>query len=89
MPHVISRDDFCVIDDYKGIGYAISTEEELKVLINTAQKDGILFDPVYSVKAWKGLLDLVKRNHKKLGERPLFIHTGGIYGVLAKAEEIS
>jgi len=52
----ISNKDYEVIDTYKGIGYAKSTDEELDLLASTAQKDGILFDPVYTIKAWRGFI---------------------------------
>ena len=58
-------------------------------MVDTAKKDGLIFDPVYTIKVWAGMLDLAKKKSKILGSQPLFIHTGGIFGTLAKADEIS
>ena len=78
-----------MVDTYKGIGYAQSTDEELQLLAKTARQDGILFDPVYTIKAWRGFIELVKNKDNSVGDRPLFIHTGGVYGVMAEGEKIS
>jgi D-cysteine desulfhydrase len=83
----ISNKDYQVIDTFKGIGYAKSTPEELDLLTKTASQDAVLFDPVYTIKAWRGFINLAKTS-KSLGDRPLFIHTGGIYGVMAEGEVI-
>lgn len=83
----ISHEDYKVIDKYKGIGYAQSTPEELTLLTKTASEEAVLFDPVYTIKAWRGFIEEVKSS-KDLGDRPLFIHTGGIYGVMAEGEAI-
>lgn len=40
----------------KGVGYAMSTEDELKVTAEVAATTGVVLDPVYSGKALHGLL---------------------------------
>lgn len=42
-----------------------------------ASKEAILLDPVYSGKAFDGLIDLVKKGYFKDSDKILFIHTGG------------
>jgi len=37
-------------------------------------------DPVYTAKAFYGLLDLIRNKTIKAGSRVLFIHTGGLQG---------
>jgi D-cysteine desulfhydrase len=78
-----------VIDDYLGLGYALSTDEELRLLTDTARQDGLIFDPVYTIKAWRGLLDLARCGDPRLGDRPLFIHTGGLFGMLAASAQLA
>jgi D-cysteine desulfhydrase len=80
--------DFHVLDAYQGRGYALSTDEELVLLRDTARMDGLILDPVYTLKAWSGLLDLAQRRDPRLGDRPLFIHTGGLFGLMATGEAL-
>jgi D-cysteine desulfhydrase len=44
---------------------------------------------VYTGKALRGLIEELRRDPTCFGERVVFLHTGGIYGLLAQAEEIS
>jgi D-cysteine desulfhydrase len=37
----------------------------------------VLLDPVYTGKAFAGLVGLIRRGAFKRGERVLFVHTGG------------
>jgi 1-aminocyclopropane-1-carboxylate deaminase/D-cysteine desulfhydrase-like pyridoxal-dependent ACC family enzyme len=48
-----------------------------KALKLMARKEAILLDPVYSGKAFDGLIGLVKKGHFKDSDKILFIHTGG------------
>ena len=58
-------------------GYAIPTEGMKDALALMATKEGILLDPVYTGKAFDGLVELVKSNYFKSSDRVLFLHTGG------------
>lgn len=40
----------------KGVGYAMATEEEMRVTAKVAATTGVVLDPVYSGKAMHGLL---------------------------------
>ncbi len=68
-----------VIEGYKGRGYALSTPEERADVVRVARGSGMILDPVYTGKAFRSLL----HEPERFGERPLFIHTGGIFGQLA------
>nr|WP_272507368.1 D-cysteine desulfhydrase family protein [Clostridium aestuarii] len=79
-------EDINIIDGYGGIGYAKSTQEELKFITDIARLEGIVFDPVYTGKALFGLVDQIKKGNFKKGEKVLFIHTGGIFGIFPKKD---
>ena len=84
-----SRDrDIEIIDGYVGRGYALSRPEELDLLYEVARAEGIFFDPVYTGKAFYGMVQELKNNPRCFGERIIFIHTGGIFGLFPKAVEI-
>ena len=55
-------------------------KEALKLM---AIKEAILLDPVYSGKAFDGLLDLVSKKYFKNTDKLLFIHTGGSVSLYA------
>ncbi|GAA0178754.1 pyridoxal-phosphate dependent enzyme [Clostridium sediminicola] len=78
--------DINIIDGYVGLGYAKSTQEELKFITEIARLEGVVFDPVYTGKAFLGLVDQIKKGSFKKGEKILFIHTGGIFGIFPKKD---
>lgn len=80
----VRREDMHIIDGYKGEGYAISTTEELSFITDIARKEGIIFDPVYTGKAFIGLADKIKKGFFTKHKHILFIHTGGHFGLFPK-----
>ncbi len=72
-----------VVDDSaKGPAYAVSTEEQRRRIIECARLSGLILDPVYTGKAMSGLWDLCESGELR-GKRVLFLHTGGLPGLLA------
>jgi D-cysteine desulfhydrase len=83
-----SRDrDIEIVDGYVGRGYALSQPEELALISDVARTEGIFLDPVYTGKAFFGMVQELKRDRECFGERIVFIHTGGIFGLFPKAGE--
>tara|TARA_B100000131_G_scaffold220130_1_gene211643 strand:- start:51 stop:710 length:660 start_codon:yes stop_codon:yes gene_type:complete len=80
---VPNRDDVIVFDDYVGEGYGIPTDGMKKALKTMAQREAILLDPVYSGKAFDGLLDLINKSYFVKSDKILFIHTGGSFSLPA------
>ena len=54
-----------------------------------ASLEGLLLDPVYTGKAFAGLLDLVRHGYFDPSDCILFLHTGGIPGVFAYSHCLS
>jgi len=77
-----------IIDGYVGRGYALSQTVELELLCETARTEGIFFDPVYTGKAFFGMVQELNKNSNCFGERVIFVHTGGIFGLLPLAAQI-
>ena len=75
----VRHDDVHIVEGYKGRGYALSTAEEAADIESVARASGLILDPVYTGKAFRALLCEPER----FGARPLFLHTGGIFGLLA------
>ncbi len=74
-------EDFAVNDDYLGGGYGVVGELEREAIRTMARAEGILLDPVYTGRAFGGLLDLIRRGVFGPSERVLFWHTGGTAGL--------
>jgi D-cysteine desulfhydrase len=76
-----------VVDDTaKGPAYAVSTPEQRETIVAVARASGLLLDPVYTGKAMHGLRQAVERGDIARGARVLFLHTGGLPGLLAQGD---
>ncbi len=69
----------------KGPAYARSTSAQRAFMIEVARMSGLLLDPVYTGKALFGLQQLCASGQLS-GQRVLFLHTGGLPGLLAQAD---
>ena len=75
--------------DGAGLGYAINTEKEIEFIVSFARRTGIFLDPVYTGKAFAGLLDLIEKKELGAQEPIVFLHTGGGPGLFALSEHFS
>ena len=78
----ISDSDF-TLRDMCGPGYAIPSEEGNKALELLASREGIFLDPVYTGKAFAGLLEMAKEGAFSETDNVLFLHSGGAGGLFA------
>ena len=74
-----------VDDRAKGPAYAEASEAQLRRMIQASRLSGLALDPVYTGKALVGLWSLCEQGAVR-AERVLFIHTGGLPGLLAQAD---
>jgi D-cysteine desulfhydrase len=77
-----------ILDGFVGRGYAKSRPEELAELVALGREEGLVLDPVYTGKAWYGLTETLKRDRAALGERVVFLHSGGVFGLFAYTDEL-
>jgi D-cysteine desulfhydrase len=84
-----SPNELAFDDGYKGVGYALTRPEEVRHLAGLAREEGLLLDPVYTNKAFFGMTATLQRDPQALGQRVLFLHTGGLFGLFAQAQEIA
>jgi D-cysteine desulfhydrase len=76
-----------VVDDAaRGPGYGVSTREQRETIVRVARASGIVLDPVYTGKAMHGLAAAIGRGDVARGSRVLFLHTGGLPGLLADGD---
>ncbi|MEN1760119.1 D-cysteine desulfhydrase family protein [Anoxynatronum sibiricum] len=77
------------LDGYGGRGYALNTPEEMTFIRRIARDEGVFLDPVYTGKAFRGLVTEIEENTGFFADsqRILFVHTGGLYGLFPKSPE--
>lgn len=63
--------------DYVGPGYGIRSRAGDSAIHLVGQKEGILLDPIYTGKAFAGLIGNVRSGVIQPGSRVLFVHSGG------------
>jgi len=80
--------DVKVNADYLGEGYGIVGAPEREAIRLAAQTEGLLLDPVYTGRAFAGLIDMIRRGVIPRTESVLFWHTGGTPALFAYAEEL-
>jgi 1-aminocyclopropane-1-carboxylate deaminase len=72
----ITSDDFEISDSYLGGAYGLLDIRTTECIKELARTEGVLVDPVYTGKAFTGLLDMARGG--QFGRRNvLFCHTGG------------
>ena len=78
----LSANDFTLCD-MCGPGYAIPSKEGNAAVELMAREEGIFLDPVYTGKAFAGLLQMAEEGVFREDDRVLFLHSGGAGGLFA------
>jgi D-cysteine desulfhydrase len=78
------ENNFC--DGHVGSGYALATKQELQQISTVVKDSGLVLDPVYTNKAFSGMLAMIKNARIPQQSKVLFLHTGGIFGLAPFAE---
>ena len=66
-----------------------ATDADLAVLVELAREEGVLLDPVYTARGFRGMVEALSRDPKALGQRVCFIHTGGLFSLFPYRERLS
>jgi D-cysteine desulfhydrase len=80
------------IEGYVGSGYGIAGAEIFQTIKELAGSDGIFLDPVYTGKAFHGMVTELRKGEegRLAGARDVvFIHTGGLFGVFPQQQNFS
>lgn len=73
--------DFRIIVHY-GEAYAVPNPEDTPYMLELARMEGILLDPIYTGKAFAGMIMAIERGEIK-GDNIVFVHTGGAAALFA------
>jgi D-cysteine desulfhydrase len=75
-----------VLDGYVGEGYARAGTEIFSLIRELARLEGVVLDPVYTGKAFYGLVQELAAGRFDDCDDIVFMHTGGIFGLMAQRQ---
>ncbi|SFU25786.1 D-cysteine desulfhydrase family protein [Paraburkholderia aspalathi] len=79
----VSSDDIVLHGDQLGNGYGLPTSSMRRAVTLLASQEGLLLDPVYSGKAFAGLIQSVENGIFGAGQKVLFLMSGGTPSLFA------
>lgn len=82
-PNLVTPDDVWVDDSYLGTAYGRVPAPTREAISLMAQSEGVLLDPVYTGKAFAGLIGLARQKLLKADWNVVFLHTGGAPALFA------
>jgi len=71
-----------IFSSYHFGGYAKYTEKLIDFILFFKERYNITLDPIYTGKALFAIYDLTQKGFFKKGTTIIFLHTGGIQGIL-------
>lgn len=84
----IPASDILTWDGALSPGYGRVGEVMTGALKMMAEFEGLFLDPVYTAKAFAGVLGLLEQGQIQPGMRVLFVHTGGVPALFAYQDEL-
>ena len=86
IPLDLERVGIDVIDRYVGPGYGRADAPVFATIRELARSEGILLDPVYTGKAFHGLLMELRAGRFDDSDDIVFVHTGGLFGLFPQRD---
>lgn len=75
-----------VLDGHVGAGYGIADPDVFQLIRELAKLEGLMLDPVYTGKAFAGLVKEIGQGRFAGCEDIVFVHTGGVFGVFPQRD---
>lgn len=75
-----------ILDGHVGPGYARPYKDMIETIKTCGELEGLILDPVYTGKAFHGMLQEIKAGRFRKKDRILFIHTGGMFGLFPQKD---
>ncbi len=82
----VDERDIDITDATVGPGYGIPTPDSVNAVRLAARCEGLLFDPIYTGKAWAALGHAVRHGAIRRDATVVFMHTGGAPNVFLHAD---
>ncbi len=81
--------DFDIDDRFMGGGYGVPSREGVDAMLLAGRAEGLILDPIYSGKAFAGMVAQMREGVRG-GPAPLvFFHSGGAPGLFASAAQLT
>ena len=75
-----------VLDGYVGEGYGIADDAVFALIAELSRLEGLVLDPVYTGKAFAGMLAEIAEGRFEGSRDIVFVHTGGIFGLFPQRD---
>ncbi len=69
-----------------GEGYGKADSEIFELIAQLSRLEGLVLDPVYTGKAFAGMLAEIKAGRFQGCKDIVFVHTGGIFGLFPQSQ---
>ena len=89
MPIEIERLKIATNDGYIGTDYGLAGPEVFAMIKDLAALEGVILDPVYTGKAFYGMVEEIKAGRYSGASDIVFVHTGGLFGLLAQQDKLA
>ena len=83
----IKRDDIEAMRELRG--YGVMSSDQRRFSVEVARCSGVVLDHAHTGKALFALAEAVRRGEIARGSRVLFIHEGGLPGLLAQGDSFA
>jgi 1-aminocyclopropane-1-carboxylate deaminase/D-cysteine desulfhydrase-like pyridoxal-dependent ACC family enzyme len=80
--------DFESYGAYSGPAYGVVTPGSREAVVMAARMEGLVLEPVYTGKAFAGMIDHIRKGEWSAEQMVVFVHTGGTPALFAYADEI-
>lgn len=84
----VTDSQIIVNESFKGPSYGRASQEVFDTIQFVASEEGLVLDPVYSGKAFHGMLEELNKGRYDRESDIVFLHTGGIFGLLAQSNQL-
>lgn len=83
----LKQPELQIFDGHFGEGYGLASPADLRFYAELAAQEGLLLDPVYTGKAFQGMLRELRQDPERFGRDVLFLHSGGVFATFAFADQ--
>jgi D-cysteine desulfhydrase len=87
----VQIDDLPIVtlDNYIGPDYGVAGPEIFAAIKQLASLEGVILDPVYTGKAFYGMVQEIQKGRYASASDMVFVHTGGLFGLFAQQQKLN
>ncbi len=89
LPLAFDPQEFVLREEFLGEGYGVVGALEREAIRLAGRLEGLLLDPVYTARAFGGLIAMLRSGEISREELIVFWHTGGTPALFAYARDLT